>query len=305
MSQQSNSFFLFVLTSMIRHRIPSLTLPPHPAFLSPLALDLCDKTKKKISFTVWKTILALKYFYEHHEQDYHLLSTAESGSHYMFNLQLKRTLHDTVPGLPYCLSFFEVFHNIISLRNKTRSHKISLDISRGRLTRSYLKDLKLLNMVVLPRALAIGFNHVQLANAAQIDQIPGFAEFESFMRLHSSLLPLSISASCLAIHLIMPAINYPSSDSLSLSSTPIGATPISHSPPSVIMPHELSVLYRLLSDNPNSLLAHLNIDAALKIINDVLIYDSQLQMLRLESDPDFQDMQRLFSTDASSQDPCA
>jgi len=263
-----------------------------------------DKLLRKTMFHMWKSILALKVFYQQHPDEYHLVSATHSGSHFSFNLQLKRTLHDTVPGLPYCLSFFNVFHNEVSLRNKARSHKISLDVSRGRLTRAYLRELALLDMTVLPRSLAVGFNHVQLANAAQIDQIPGFTEFEKFMLDHPSLLGLSLSASCVALHLSFS--NKLALDTPSICSSPLAESPINEVTPTYtdnVPSPAHQILQRILAENPSSLLAHLSLSSALSLISEILHCDMFINMQRLHLDADFAEITQLFSSNAVSQDP--
>jgi hypothetical protein len=158
-------------------------------------------------------------------------------------------------------------------------------------------------MTVLPRSLAVGFNHVQLANPAQIDQIPGFLEFEKFMHEHPILKGLSLSASCVAVHLSFSPSFTPPSPSLS-SSSPLSeiSSPLPEASPlrEEIPTQSQQILTKLLHENPTSFLSHLSQSSALSLISDIINCDMLLNMLRLHQDADFAEMTRLFSCNANS-----
>lgn len=184
------------------------------------AQDDSDKILSKLrsdpqqwSFIQWKSLLALHYFYVHFPDQYSI--TTDSPTSY--TLHLRRTLQNTVPGLPYCLDFVNVMHQLVCLRKKNRPITIREDISRGRLMRSYMKELAILGLHVLRGGLSFSFQHESLSSVSHIENIPGFMEFKDFFDQHSKLYEYAISQSfkCFAL-----TINF----STSISSSPVSSS---------------------------------------------------------------------------------
>ena len=290
----------------MKQRLPELILPLSIAFLNPSLFNddfIADKKFQKLKvhsdktcFMVWKTLLALHYFYEHCSAFYKIFSLND-GSHI---LTLDRTNVDTTSGLPYCLSFFEVFHNIISLRMKTRPISIPIEVSRGRLMKGYLKDLQCIGMKILPRSLSLSFTHAELLNKSSIEGIPGFLEFKEFMDHHLMFYPMSVTLSCRKVLL---RLQY----STSASHSPLTAT-TSLSP----QPTPCQVLEEVQDSRSQEVIHFLKERNALcvsvfnpsflpKIVAEIIGAIDTIDAQHREEDPDFQDfVSRLCSSPSAS-----
>lgn len=234
-------------------------------------------------FTAWKTILALKTFYQHFPEDSHL-SVSQTEGQNVYLLQLKRTYDDSQPGLPYCRHLFDIIHQSVCLRKKNRPLKRGVEVSRGRLMRTYLKDLSVIGLYVTPRSLSLKFSHQELSSVQNIDHIPGFLAFEHKMNDMVTLLTMSITLTCRNIKFDMMKSASPIPAVESLTVTP---SSVSEEHPPMVEISPTNVLAAVLTE-PSSMLHLFQENQALKLVSDVIYYYQLLTAAAwMNGDPKF------------------